>query len=797
MYQEFISQELLQQAVIEDKDVTGPMSATANRYPFRFVLFDNFKEAYSFVDFLTNNRHCNFFSVTNWCDSDYPDSMITQSALSSHIIDFIDSEPSTKDYVLSPFSEMARFYEQSYFHSLVTSLKSKEGSTSGQRAKQRVYIPVVGQSSKFARYHNDSQMFVWYCRTGDNDGLCKLILTDGTDFGVAHLDEIGCLVNTVKEWLELWRKQEFHPKVISTSSSLYVNAEYALPDNAFSIVTCNNIFDFLTKGLDLKLTDLSYDKEEDEYWRIFAGKIDVRQFSLDTFFNKYFIIYGLEDYRVFIKEWFLRSSDFDRWLLKKYYIYKFCNKGYICEVLNKMQGLQDRDLVSGLLLEIFNHDNREELLEERTQCLEAVADKKVILPTETERVLKEELEEMAKVIGYQETLQYVSPISDTERKLMISWIHDMHISHVDLKGKFDDLVAYMRKNTGVWDKNLKWILDYISEYKTAKLYDCCPEPIEATLLQYNKNQAEFLSWYEEFPTVPTVLNGRKDIDVYYWIDGLGIDWIPYIQWLISHEGGMYLNEVHIARAKYPTTTDVNKPILEELAGGKENLKKIGSLDEYAHTPVSYPDSIVGELKVVKDALRQIVNEYAGKKIAILSDHGLTSLAQYCDRVKLDGFKPNHQGRVATTTGNITADDNYLTIADTHTICALNHHSLCAKTNLGQSAHGGCTPEEALVPVMIISDEKNSNTYSITQLTRKLQGASSMQFKIIGLDSLDMPCVLYNGQEYAMNHVGNNVFETELLAPVEGNTKVTLKIGDYTKDFNFTFMAGLEEEDMGL
>jgi len=750
MYQEFISQELLQQAVIEDKEVVGPMSATANRYPFRFVLFDNFKEAYSFVDFLTNVRHCNFFSVTNWCDAEYPDAMITQSALSSHIINFIDREPATKDYVLSPFSEMARFYEEPYFHSLVTSLKSKEGSNIGQGAKQRIYIPVVGQGSKFARYHNDSQMFVWYCRTGDNDGLCKLILTDNTDYGVSHLDEVGCLVHNVKEWLELWRKQEFHPKVISTSSALYINSEYALPDNAFTIVTCDNIFDFLTKGLGLKLTDLTYDEEEDEYWRTFASKIDIRNFSLDIFFNKYFIIYGLEDYRVFIKEWFLRNNDFDRWLLKKYYIYKFCNKGYICEVLNNMHGLQDRDLVSGLLLEIFKNTNREELLEERTRCLEAVADKDVILPTETERILQEELEALSKAIGYKEALQYVSPVSDTEKRLMISWIHDAHISVSELKDKYDDLIAYMRKNTGIMDKDLLWILDYMDEYKTFKLFAECPEPIEATLAKYNENQAVFESWYVEFPTVPTVLNGRKDIEVYYWIDGLGMDWIPYIQWLISQEGGMYLNEVHIARAKYPTTTDVNRPILEEIAGGKENLKKIGSLDEYAHTPVSYPDSIIGELKVVKDAVKRIVNEYAGKKIAILSDHGLTSLAQYCDRVKLDGFKPNHQGRVATTTGTIVTDDNYLTIASTHTICALNHHSLCTKTNIGQSAHGGCTPEEVLVPVLIISDEKISNTYSITQLTRKMQGVSPMQFKIVGLTSMDTPCVVYNGKEYSMH-----------------------------------------------
>lgn len=36
----------------------------------------------------------------------------------------------------------------------------------------------------------------------------------------------------------------------------------------------------------------------------------------------------------------------------------------------------------------------------------------------------------------------------------------------------------------------------------------------------------FEGWRNHFKTVKTILHNRKDIDVYYWIDGLG--WTGYL-----------------------------------------------------------------------------------------------------------------------------------------------------------------------------------------------------------------------------------------------------------------------------
>ena len=57
MYKEpFRDIEALKQHVVEDKQAKGVGAATLDRYPIRFVLFDNFRDCYDFVDYLQSER---------------------------------------------------------------------------------------------------------------------------------------------------------------------------------------------------------------------------------------------------------------------------------------------------------------------------------------------------------------------------------------------------------------------------------------------------------------------------------------------------------------------------------------------------------------------------------------------------------------------------------------------------------------------------------------------------------------------------------------------------------------------
>ena len=68
-----------------------------------------------------------------------------------------------------------------------------------------------------------------------------------------------------------------------------------------------------------------------------------------------------------------------------------------------------------------------------------------------------------------------------------------------------------------------------------------------------------------------------------------------------------------------------------------------------------------------------------------------------------GLNPNHEGRLADIVGgNYVSDNKYIILDDKRTICSLTHQSLTDKVNMGHGAHGGCSPEEVLVPIIIVS-----------------------------------------------------------------------------------------------
>ena len=88
-----------------DKQIGGDMGFVANRYPIRFVLFDNFSDSFEFIQ----QMHCFVESVEKWFDTNYTDIMMTHTALSDNLSRFIASKSDT-DVIIAPFSELARFY---------------------------------------------------------------------------------------------------------------------------------------------------------------------------------------------------------------------------------------------------------------------------------------------------------------------------------------------------------------------------------------------------------------------------------------------------------------------------------------------------------------------------------------------------------------------------------------------------------------------------------------------------------------------------------------------------------------
>ena len=784
-------------ALDDDRCQKGVGASTRDRFPVRLLLFDNFRDCCSFIEEQQNRIPMTFVSIDKWMDEEYPDTLITHTTLERKIRETIHSH-SNEHLLITPLSELARFYDnrepQLKFNALIGTIRGIEATTDGIDFHQRVYIPIIGLESKTERFREQSQSFIYYFHNNDRQLNYRLVLTNDTTYGVRDVERHYNIAPTVTEWLRCWRYPELKPNIICTSPAIFANAGYAQPDNAFSYCICNNAYEFLHDALDVKMPHCEYRKEDNIYWNQLAAEIDIEDFKFDNFFAKRFGIYELAEYSSFYRLWFDNNGSFDRWLISMYYRDRFCDKGYICQVLSTMDDYTTPRFLEQIALHIFTLENEAyDYIEERKSGMEEAMRKGVVLSPTAQSILKERLQKVAKLDGYATALRFFTHATDVEKRLIIDWYNNGHIAQADLKRLYPDLYYYLT-NTQL-STEVTWLTQYIEEYKYAKLSGVYSKEMGELISNVNESEASFHDWYDRFSTVKTMMSGRTDINVYFWIDGLGLDWVPLIQQVVKERenDGYYLNEVLVARAKLPTRTENNKEDLQQLGGAL--LEKIGDLDSLAHTVREYPQYIIDEIAAVRKAINTVLDAHPKQKIAIVSDHGMTYLSQMVDGMNLKGIDSDHYGRCAGCKKGIVADEYYLRINEGKELVALRHNSLSRKVAEGTGAHGGATPEEALVPIIVISDKKESRHWTARQITTSLNAANPIfEVAFVGLQSNETPSLLYNGKIYKLRKEDAN-YRSERLELDPNVKQVTVIVGLHSETFDVELQLAVKENDI--
>lgn len=119
----------------------------------------------------------------------------------------------------------------------------------------------------------------------------------------------------------------------------------------------------------------------------------------------------------------------------------------------------------------------------------------------------------------------------------------------------------------------------------------------------------------------------------------------------------------------------------------------------------------------------------------------------------------------------------------------------AKIPEGMGCHGGCTPEEQLVPIMIISPEKNVATWRASLKSFEVEEANPIiVYEIAGLDATQTPFIEYNNKNYSLSAKGC-IYTSERLPLVKDVTKVRLRIGTWEKEDTFTIKMAVVEDDL--
>ena len=802
MYSEFSSFEELKDRVFVDREQAGLDISTRNRYPIRFVLFDNFRDCGLFVDYVQSEMGAIVQSVDKWMDPEYPDLMITHTELAERMQNHI-KKMNGVNCVIAPFSELARFYdneEKKTFDALLKTIKAIEANPIAVEKLQRVYIPIVGLEGKMDTFKNDSQSIIWRLRAEDKGLTYRLVITNQDTYGVKGLEKHYTVVHSIQEWLNIWKdvQKQTTTKIVCTSKSIFANAIYAQPDNAFDFVQCKNAYEFLTKGLQLHLGGMSKEMGDGENWKILASQIDIsNDFSFSGFVKNYFSVTDIDNHETFIKLWFDYPGLFERWLLSRYYQLRQKGKDFICKILEKTTSFTGNDFIEQTAIYMTENASEQSV---RKYCLREAEKRNVVLREGVESTLYSRLQAIAIKYNPSSALRFFSGISTKEKELAISWLGKGMINIDQIKSFYPDLYHYYESPLGVSVNIPDWLPQYIKAYKKSKLSNTYTQEIDAQIKTLNGSEVAFDSWYQSFSTTRTLLQGRGDIEVLYWVDGLGIEWIPLIKEIIREKNNenIFLNEIKIARAILPSKTEVNKVDLQKLMPDNQPLMKIGDLDSFAHQPSNlWPNTIIKELKLVREIIEDILARYNGKKIAIISDHGLTYLSQLCNGLGLNGVESDHHGRIAIKqNGTWTKDDNYFRLEDGKTVCALRHNSLCNKVPKGQGIHGGCTPEEVLVPIFIVSSYMFDVQWTAEILTLELNGANpTVQFRIKNIPSVEIPVLEYDGINYALHQRAGDLFESSPIVVNEHCTTISLLIGNVIRHYPITITVGAKEDDL--
>ncbi len=331
---------------------------------------------------------------------------------------------------------------------------------------------------------------------------------------------------------------------------------------------------------------------------------------------------------------------------------------------------------------------------------------------------EEFLEYLDKIPTYEERLQYLTGNTPQERTYLLhmvgQWLR-LDASQVQgnlmLTNLYPSLMAYL--DGSCYDDELR---RYMGLYKTHKLENSLPDDEE---LYFSGIQIE--SYDYRYSLLSEAINENS---VVLWIDALGVEWLPLLLWELRRDGKGDIKESHVALANLPTETMYN----DQWNQMNVPHEKLDKLDKLAHKGViddpDYYSCVEQQLlfmNTVANAVRKLFKDY--QRVIITGDHGTSRLAAR--------FFHKRQGVPVPQTGKVCSHGRYCQVQKDPAFYAPNQRQ--AKDQDGNKfivftnydhfvqsgfaagaddenaiygeVHGGGTPEEVLVPVIVIDNKE--------------------------------------------------------------------------------------------
>ena len=411
------------------------------------------------------------------------------------------------------------------------------------------------------------------------------------------------------------------------------------------------------------------------------------------------------------------------------------------------------EIPDAIMLEIFNvRQDKPEWVDEYHQLMSVMA----IEPDERF------FDELDKIPVYETRLDFVTGNSKKERIYLIrmvgKWMkvdYEQVSASTKLRQIYPELFFYLNHTIHQKDVDIK---GYMSRYKAHKLENTLPEDDDVYFAGFQT---------DVYDNRYSILADNVDSDtVILWIDALGVEWLPLLNWSITENCDGTISSTSVGQASLPTETCYN-----DLWNSMDTpYRKLDKLDKLAHKGVidepDYYACIEEQLSFVAGVHKHI-NDLLKKhhRVIVTGDHGTSRLAARFFHVK-DGFSAPKNAtvcshgrycKVAENVGYAMTNTRMFKRADGMQYIVYTNYDHFKQSGFAAGedddnaiygeVHGGATPEEMLVPIIVIDSnidtplsgtwEKNSVKIFMKKARLSLsfnKPVQKLQVKVAGIDA---------------------------------------------------------------
>lgn len=267
---------------------------------------------------------------------------------------------------------------------------------------------------------------------------------------------------------------------------------------------------------------------------------------------------------------------------------------------------------------------------------------------------------------------------------------------------YPDLAAYLEAYSFPGNT---WLDAYFTEYRYSKVLN----RISPELREMAQQQAVNHDFLKLLPRIAVVDSIPKDGTFLFFVDAMGVEFIPYIvQKCRKYDLKL---TVTVSHCELPSLTRCNKDFFESYP--PEQRAKVSELDDiihhgkenYDYQVTKTPLHLIRELEIIDEVLRNARTRLLSgnsTRVLLVADHGTTRMAVINEHIiDIDvNSKGTNGGRVCEYTEAVKSVPCAIPEGSYYILASYDRFKGGQPANV--EAHGGATLEEVIVPVITLS-----------------------------------------------------------------------------------------------